>query len=1461
MNTERLYKLLPAIYRMRDTVRGEPLRALLAVIESELELIESDIDGLYENWFIETCDDWVVPYIGDLLDVRELYAESSRTYGQERRAYVANTLAYRRRKGTAPVLEQLARDITGWRSRAVEFFERLATTQNINHIRQNNVLVDLRSSRQPERLGTPFEQRVAYTTEVRRISSSRGKYNIPNIGLFMWRLQSYPIHKGTARAVNGRDSKPTGRYYTFNPLGIDNIPLFNRPQTEIDAEITYLAEEINLPGPLRRQALAAGNPPASNEYWTADPPVLQIFINGQPTAIPPEEILIRDLSQWDAENKQQPSSKTEAQPDGKTLKVAVDPESGRLAFLTEQPPKRVEVSYSYGFSGDIGGGPYDRSESIASAAPPSVSRVTWKVPQDTSTARNPLAEAVRTWNKFVRSWQCCQDKICIPLSRLAVASTPSDGKDQTYTAQILNGLTVTAYPGTSEAIVKPGKALDSQRNPIHLQTDCRVDLSAYVNQTVLLFISYQFVEGRHHGWQIHVVPEEKVASYPEMTYIRLARLVMDSKGKISQSDTQGFTPGIIEGLTVTAKPGATEAILTPGRAVDSQGHLIDLKINYRVDLRPYPEQTVLLLISYKDVQREPRWQINVVPDADTKSYPAGTYIRLARLAINPKGRVSGQSGSNVRRKFTPGIVQGLTVAVVDADSTQAAIAPGIAINSKGQLLKLGSNETLDLSAYPGKTVTVFIDRKPRQGGKKVDVVPEVDMGVITIKDNRSYRDNLSITIPANKQLQIIAANECRPHLQGNVSVRGTAANNPGELVLDGLLVEGKLTVQPGNLKHLRVTHCTLFPREGGLVVEKAKRAVEPEECDESFSLIALVMYCLTFLRRRIGLGTDLNCASPQENLSQLVQLVMKQAMRVFSLLKIATCHWQSPDEPEDSTEEDNPVLCCWQSPEEPEVNAEEDNSFLSIAIDRSICGSINLADTVTKLDITDSIIDKGSDRASRAAIAAPGAAVDLITTTVFGKTSVRSLEASNCIFNETVTALRHQVGCVRFCYLPEESQTPRRYRCQPDLTLAKELVRLPDDVTTLAIDTINKQIFIFAGTAGGGIFRSTDNGENWQQFNSGLTNTHVTSLAIDASKGQIFAGTMGGNVFRSTNNGENWTLLNSGLNTNTNIAALAVNKANGQVFAGTTGGGVFRLPDNGNTWTAVNRGLTNLDVTKLAAANGQIVAGTNGDGVFRSTDSGENWTLVNPTSTDEEATSRFVYVKPGTGKISSRGTIVRGTETDFARELGKGDAIEAAGQIRTIVDVADTTLTIDEPFRPDLSAETSFTVRIGLPNPTVTSLAIHPSNEIFAGIADGLFRCASDRNLWTPVNIGLTDTDVTALAINEEKIFAGTNLGSILRSMDNGDRWTAVNRGLVNVDEKMLILSRLQPRFTSTHYGDPGYAQLSQSCAPEIRTGGEDGSEMGVFYYLKQPQREANLRASLDEYLRFGLEAGIFYVT
>src|SRR5205085_2658640 len=131
-----LFELLPTVHRVRDAEQGDPLRALLNVVNREVQLVEDDITRLYDNWFIETCDEWVVPYIADLLGIRSLAGSSSAgNSGLSQRSYVANTLAYRRRKGTAAVLEQLASDITGWRCKAVEFFERTAATQHMNHPR------------------------------------------------------------------------------------------------------------------------------------------------------------------------------------------------------------------------------------------------------------------------------------------------------------------------------------------------------------------------------------------------------------------------------------------------------------------------------------------------------------------------------------------------------------------------------------------------------------------------------------------------------------------------------------------------------------------------------------------------------------------------------------------------------------------------------------------------------------------------------------------------------------------------------------------------------------------------------------------------------------------------------------------------------------------------------------------------------------------------------------------------------------------------------------------------------------------------------------------------------------------------------------------------------------------------------------------------------------------------------
>lgn len=342
LTNERLYNLLPAFYRQRDVAEGEPLRALLAIIEEEVEALEGDIAGLYENWFIETCEEWAVPYIGDLLGVHGLSGETNHLFSQ--RAHVANAIGYRRRKGVPAILERVAQDITDWRAHLVEYFELLGSTQHLDNVRlKKGRTFNLRDKLAVARMNTPFEQ-VASLVDVRRITSKRGKQNIPNVGLFLWRLQSYPITHATPHQVK------TG-CYTFHPFGKD-MPLFNRLQPKTG--LTERTEEVHIPYPLNRQTLAVDlkayeNQAQQNSQYYGAERSLNIIKDGLPLS--PTNVVSQDLSTW------------LAPPKGK---VAIDVELGRFAFAAdEEPNETLLVSYNYGFSADMGGGPYDRRSSLA----------------------------------------------------------------------------------------------------------------------------------------------------------------------------------------------------------------------------------------------------------------------------------------------------------------------------------------------------------------------------------------------------------------------------------------------------------------------------------------------------------------------------------------------------------------------------------------------------------------------------------------------------------------------------------------------------------------------------------------------------------------------------------------------------------------------------------------------------------------------------------------------------------------------------------------------------------------------------------------------------------------------------------------------------------------------------------------------------------------------------------------
>src|SRR5437660_3275848 len=124
----------------------------------------------------------------------------------------------------------------------------------------------------------------------------------------------------------------------------------------------------------------------------------------------------------------------------------------------------------------------------------------------------------------------------------------------------------------------------------------------------------------------------------------------------------------------------------------------------------------------------------------------------------------------------------------------------------------------------------------------------------------------------------------------------------------------------------------------------------------------------------------------------------------------------------------------------------------------------------------------------------------------------------------------------------------------------------------------------------------------WAQTN-GPQGGDGIALASNSS-GQLFVGTQGGGVFRSTDNGEAWTGVNNGL-TATNVRALAINAATGHIFAGTFGG-AFRSTDDANTWVQVNNGLIATFVLTIAInpPGDRIPGPIESDADYRFTDTG-----------------------------------------------------------------------------------------------------------------------------------------------------------------------------------------------------------------------------------------------------------------
>ncbi|MGB0064593.1 MAG: hypothetical protein WBP85_09125, partial [Terracidiphilus sp.] len=394
-----IYSLLPAVFRTQDAAQGGPLQALFEVLESQYGIVKGNVWQLYNDQFIETCAPWVIPYIGQLIGYSTVYTAALSS--PDSRAEVANTIGYRRRKGTLVALEQITHDVSGRATMGVEEFMRLATTLSLRDVRPCSfATADIRSSCALEDQWGPFN-RLNRTIDVRNIAPrvqpppppgtpsapdptpldialhGGGRFNIPEVAVWMWRWQSWTVQCAPAFALG------KGGYF-FSSLGAP-IPLFQSPIEE-PAPFSWLITEPDVPEPISRRE-ACQSP--VNFY----PGSLELIADGQP--VPVGQIMFANLAEL-------PGGQICTVPSGM---IAIDPERARIQYAADVTlPADLRVNYNYGAPAAIGGGPYDRTPYIVQPGTQPGSEFVnseslfWAVVG--STAYPTLESAVKAWNKL-----------------------------------------------------------------------------------------------------------------------------------------------------------------------------------------------------------------------------------------------------------------------------------------------------------------------------------------------------------------------------------------------------------------------------------------------------------------------------------------------------------------------------------------------------------------------------------------------------------------------------------------------------------------------------------------------------------------------------------------------------------------------------------------------------------------------------------------------------------------------------------------------------------------------------------------------------------------------------------------------------------------------------------------------------------------------------------------------------
>jgi photosystem II stability/assembly factor-like uncharacterized protein len=172
----------------------------------------------------------------------------------------------------------------------------------------------------------------------------------------------------------------------------------------------------------------------------------------------------------------------------------------------------------------------------------------------------------------------------------------------------------------------------------------------------------------------------------------------------------------------------------------------------------------------------------------------------------------------------------------------------------------------------------------------------------------------------------------------------------------------------------------------------------------------------------------------------------------------------------------------------------------------------------------------------------------------------------------------------------------------------------------LAVDPTNPAI-VYAGTAGGGVWKSVDGGTTWSPKSDYQRSLAIGTIAIDPLDTQrIFAGTgeyndggvgtyYGNGILFSANGGDTWSELGTTTFPRDEISRILFDPtdASSQRMFLSAATGVYASPDGGANWNQLRAGSASALVLLVTGANVQLIAGFYGSGIWTSTRTAGIW--------------------------------------------------------------------------------------------------------------------------------------------------------------------------------------------------------------------------------------------------------------